>query len=208
MRWRVEVIGLAAHSSEPWRGLDAIAAAADLLTHLRDNLGPRLAARHHPLLSPPTLVCSLIDGGQGPNTVAERCILTFDRRTLPGESGMEAWAEAEREIAAFAATLPDGLRVIVHPPFIDSLSMAIDDDGGGIVRAARAVCRTEGLPDDTIGVAFGSDATKMTAHGIPSIVFGPGSIAQAHAVDEYVAVADVARAARMIEHIARGFGRH
>jgi acetylornithine deacetylase/succinyl-diaminopimelate desuccinylase-like protein len=47
----------------------------------------------------------------------------------------------------------------------------------------------------------------MDAAGIPTIIFGPGSIAQAHTAGEYVAVADVARAATMIEDMARGFGR-
>lgn len=205
VRWRVEVTGRAAHSSEPWRGADAIAAAADLHAHLRASLGPRLAARSNALVGSPTLLCSMIEGGQGPNTVAERCLLTFDRRTLPGETGMDAWQEAKCVTEAFAATLPESLSITVHPPFIDSLSMEIADADHPIITAARAVCRAEGIEDTPIGVAYGSDATKMTDQGIPTIVFGPGDIAQAHAVEEFVAVAEVARAARMIEQIARQF---
>ncbi|MCB8881242.1 M20/M25/M40 family metallo-hydrolase [Acidisoma cellulosilytica] len=207
VRWRIEVVGRAAHSSEPWRGLDAIAAATDLLAHLRAELAPRLAARSHPLVGSPTLVCSMIEGGQGPNTIAERCLLTFDRRTLPGESGLDSWMQARQAAEAFAERLPDGIQMIVHPPFIDSLSMAIENADDPIIQAARAVCRAEGLDDTPVGVAYGSDATKMTDVGVPTIVFGPGSIAQAHAVDEFVAIADVTRAARMIEDIARTFKR-
>jgi succinyl-diaminopimelate desuccinylase len=205
VRWRVEVIGRAAHSSEPWRGADAIAAAADLHAHLRTTLGPMLAARSNALVGSPTLLCSMIEGGQGPNTVAERCLLTFDRRTLPGEVGMACWQEAKDATDAFAATLPEGFSIIVHPPFIDSLSMEIEDADHPIITASRAVCRAEGIDDAPIGVAFGSDATKMTDQGIPTIVFGPGNIAQAHAVEEFVEVAQVAHAARMIEQIARQF---
>lgn len=207
VRWRVEVRGRAAHSSEPWRGADAIAAAAELLAHLRAVLEPQLAARQHPMVGRPTLLCSMIEGGQGPNTVAETCTLTFDRRTLPGETGLAAWEETKRLIEAFAAGLAEGLSVIVHPPFIDSLSMAIDDIDEPILRAARAVCRAEGIDDTPLGVAYGSDATKMTDQGIPCMVFGPGDIAQAHAVDEYVSVAEVAQAARMIVQIAHNFYR-
>ena len=50
---------------------------------------------------------------------------------------------------------------------------------------------------------YGSDATKMTASGIPSIIFGPGSIDQAHTADEFVRVADVATAAEMLAAVAR-----
>ncbi|MCB8876795.1 M20/M25/M40 family metallo-hydrolase [Acidisoma silvae] len=207
VRWRIEVIGRAAHSSEPARGLDAIAAATDLLAHLRALLNAQLAARSHPLVGSPTLVCSMIEGGQGPNTIAERCLLTFDRRTLPGESGMDAWRDAKQAAEAFARTFPEGFEVIVHSPFIDSLSMAIENGDDPIIRSARAVCRQHGINDTPVGVAYGSDATKMTDVGVPTIVFGPGSIAQAHAVEEFVAVADVTRAARMIEDIARHFKR-
>jgi succinyl-diaminopimelate desuccinylase len=205
VRWRIEVIGRAAHSSEPWRGIDAIAIASDLLAHLRLTLTPRLATRSHPLVGAPTLICSMIEGGQGPNTVAESCFLTFDRRTIPGESGMDAWREVEAETARFAATIADGGRIIMHPPFIDSVSMAAEESAE-IVQVALAQCRHDGLPAAVEGVAFGSDASKMDSAGIPTIVFGPGSIKQAHAAEEYVAVADVAQAARMIEHIARRFG--
>jgi len=205
VRWQVEIIGRAAHSSEPWRGADAIAAGVDLHTHLRRALGPVLAARSNHLVGSPTLLCSMIEGGQGPNTVAERCLLTFDRRTLPGERGTDCWQEAKNATDAFAATLPEDFSVIVHPPFIDSLSMEIEDANHPIITAARAVCRDEGIDDTPIGVAYGSDATKMTDQGVPTIVFGPGDIAQAHAVEEFVEVSQVARAARMIEQIARQF---
>ena len=205
VRWRIEVIGRAAHSSEPWRGIDAIAIAADLLAHLRAVLTPRLAARHHPLVGSPSLICSMIEGGQGPNTVAESCFLTFDRRTIPGEAGMEAWREVEAEVSRFAETIAGGARIIMHPPFIDSISMAANESAA-IVQAALAQCREDGLSDTPEGVAYGSDASKMDAAGIPTIVFGPGSINEAHTAHEYVAVADVVRAARMIEQIARRFG--
>jgi acetylornithine deacetylase/succinyl-diaminopimelate desuccinylase-like protein len=146
----------------------------------------------------------MIEGGQGPNTVAERCVLTFDRRTLPGESGLDAWREVQAEIAVFSAAAPAEAQIVMHPPFVNSVSMAASADAS-IVTTARAVCRAVGLSDMAEGVAFGSDASKMDAAGIPTIIFGPGSIAQAHTAGEYVAVADVARAAKMIEDMARGF---
>ena len=54
-------------------------------------------------------------------------------------------------------------------------------------------------------MSFGSDASAMTRAGIPTIIFGPGSIDQAHTADEFVAVAEVARAARMLVDMARRF---
>jgi succinyl-diaminopimelate desuccinylase len=207
VRWRIEVTGRAAHSSIPDQGIDAIAGATALLAHLQAVLGPRLAARHHPLVGGATMVCTMIEGGQGVNTVAERCVLTFDRRILPGETGMEAWQEVRAIAEAFLATRPAALLIDVQPPFIDDFAMEVDSDAA-IIAAARAICRAEGLAEEPLGVGYGSDASKMAAAGIPSIVFGPGNIAQAHAADEYVEIAAVVQAARMIEQIARRFGEN
>ncbi len=204
VRWEIEVIGRAAHSSRPEEGIDAIAVATELAVHLRHALGPRLAARAHPMLGRPSMVCSVIEGGEGLNTVPARCRMKFDRRTLPDETGDAAWREIEAEVGRFAATLGGEARIVMHPPFIDSLAMEVDPETA-IVAAARAACRDEGLDDAILGVAFGSDATKMTAAGIPTIVFGPGSIDQAHTADEFVEVAEVARAARMLADMARRF---
>jgi acetylornithine deacetylase len=204
VRWEIEVHGRAAHSSNPAEGVDAIAIGTDLAVHLRHVFGARLAARVHPLVGRPTLICSVIAGGEGVNTVPAHCSLKFDRRTLPDETGMQAWNEIEAEVAAFAARLNGAARVVMHPPFIDSSSMAVADDAA-IVTAARDACRAEGLDDAVMGVSFGSDASKMTRAGIPTIIFGPGSIAQAHTAEEYVEVAQVVRGARMLAAMARRF---
>jgi len=103
VRWEIEVKGRAAHSSRPEEGIDAIAIGADLVRHLRDVFAPRLAVRSHPLLGQPSLVCSLIQGGEGINTVPARCSLKFDRRTLPSETSLEAWSEIDGEVRRFAA---------------------------------------------------------------------------------------------------------
>jgi succinyl-diaminopimelate desuccinylase len=205
VRWEIEVRGRAAHSSRPEDGIDAIAIGTDLAAHLRRVFGPRLAARAHPLLGRASLTCTLIQGGEGLNTVPARCSLKFDRRTLPDETGEAAWREIEAEVRGFAAGIDRGAAIIMHPPFIDSISMEVATDAA-IIAAAGATCRAEGLPDAPLGVPFGSDASKMTRAGIPTIIFGPGSIDQAHTADEFVAVAEVARAARMLADMARRFG--
>lgn len=99
-------------------------------------------------------------------------------------------------------TLDD--KALSDAPFIDSISMEVAPDADIIV-AAGAVCRAEGLPEDVLGVPFGSDASKMTRAGIPTIIFGPGSIDQAHTADEFVSIAEVARAARMLVEMAHRF---
>ncbi len=205
VRWEIEVRGRAAHSSQPERGIDAIAIGTDLAVHLRRVFGPDLVARVHPLLGRASLICSMIEGGEGFNTVPASCRLKFDRRTLPGESGEDAWREIAKEVRRFAADLDREATVVMHPPFIDSISMEVAPDAT-IIAAAQEICRAEGLTDALLGVPFGSDASKMTRAGIPTIIFGPGDIADAHTADESISVAEVARAARMLAEMARRFG--
>jgi acetylornithine deacetylase len=204
VRWTIEVRGKAAHTSQPQEGIDAIAIATDLLAHLRLTVDPELRLRSHGLVGSPSLVCTLIEGGQGLNTVAARCVMTFDRRTLPGETGEDAWREIDAAVRAFAANLPEGAAITMHPPFIDSVSMDVEPSAG-ITEAARAACRRHGLSDEIVGVPYGSDATKLTTAGVPTIIFGPGSIDQAHTADEFVPIAEVTTAAKMLVDIARHF---
>jgi acetylornithine deacetylase len=204
VRWDIEVIGRGAHSSRPEEGIDAITIATDLSAHLRRVFGPRYAAHTHPLLGRRTLVTTFITGGEGVNTVPARCAMKYDRRTLPDETGMEAWHEIEAEVASFAKGLDGAARVVMHPPFLNGFSMEVPGESP-VAAAARATCAAEGLDDQIIGVPFGSDASKMTRSGVPTIIFGPGSIDQAHTADEYVEIAQVTRAARMLADMARRF---
>ena len=201
VRWTVEVRGRAAHTSRPDQGIDAIAIATGLLVHLRRTIGAELPSRCHPLVGSPSLICTMVEGGQGLNTVAARCALTFDRRTLPGETGQAAWREIEAVVAGFAGTLPPGAAVVMHPPVIDAISMEVAAEAA-VVEAAGAACRRHGRPEQAIGVPFGSDASQLTTAGVPTIVFGPGSIDQAHTDDEFVDIAEVATGAAMLIDIA------
>lgn len=201
VRWAIEVTGKSAHSSRPDEGVDALRIAEDLLRDLR---GSGIAgSENHPLLGTTNLTCTTFRAGDGLNTVPGSARLTFDYRTLPGQVGMKIWAEVRDIAARFAASLPPGARIVVEPPFLDdTVGMEVPEQAE-IVTAMQQVCDTFGMDRRPCGVPFGSDATKMTAAGIPTIIFGPGSIEQAHTADEFVRVAEVAKAAEMLAALAR-----
>jgi succinyl-diaminopimelate desuccinylase len=205
VRWTVDVAGRAAHSSRPEEGIDAIAIAADLVRYVMRETAPRFAAIHHPLLGRPTLTCTMMQAGSGPNVVAGQAVLTYDYRVLPPETGVEAWTRVDAITRAFSRSLPAGASVTMRPPFIDSTSMEVPETET-VVRVMQAVCRQFGISPRPEGVPYGSDASKMTATGTPTIIFGPGGIAQAHTADEWVEVAQVARAAAMLAAFARRAG--
>jgi succinyl-diaminopimelate desuccinylase len=195
IRWRVTVSGRAAHTATPEDGIDACAIAMALVGAFREAVDR--SATTHPLLGKPTLTCTRFEAGEGLNTVPSRAELTFDYRILPNRTGPEAWAELAAVAQRFAAALPVGATIDMQPPFIDSASMEVSSEDE-IVRLMRGVCGQYGRPTAITGVPFGSDATKLTRAGTPTIVFGPGSIEQAHTADEFVELPEVALGATML----------
>ena len=77
--------------------------------------------------------------------------------------------------------------------------------GEPIVLAAQAACRKVLGSSRVQGVSFGCDATKFHRAGIPGIILGPGSILQAHSIEEYVELEEVARAAEVYARLCATF---
>ena len=204
VRFQVRVDGRAAHSSRPELGTSAILGAARLALAI-DEMHRGLAARRHPLLGTATGSIGTIHGGVQINIVPETCRLAIDRRLLPGETPRTALAEYQRVIDAVSAG-DASFRAEVEEPLLlvdETLDTPAD---AAVVRVAAAVAAEQSLDSVAVGVPYGSDASKLSRQGIPSIVFGPGSIDQAHAADEFVPVAEVERAAAFIGGFIDRFG--
>ncbi|MGE0005833.1 MAG: M20 family metallopeptidase [Parvibaculaceae bacterium] len=199
VRWFVEVRGRAAHTAKPHEGIDAVVTARKLLDLFEAQM--RRRTEIHPLLGPSTLTCTAFEAGEGPNTVPSRARLRFDYRYLPSESGGDVWRGFAGIAAGLAAASP-GIRIVTEAPFIDSAAMDVPEDQA-VVGLFSDICRRHGIDPAPEGVPYGSDSTKMVAAGIPTIVFGPGSITQAHVLDEHVEIAQVTKAARMLVDAAR-----
>lgn len=177
---RLEVRGRACHSSHPDHGDNAIVSLSRLVVAL-DALHREMAAAPDAMLGPATLSVGLVGGGQAPNIVADRAWVVVDYRTLPGDTPETVRGELER--AAAAAGVLD--RVEVAECRLDKEPLATEH-GTACVGACRASMLRSGLCDAPLGVAFATDAGPLSLAGLPSVVMGPGSIAQAHTADEYV----------------------
>lgn len=195
---RLEARGVACHSSDPTQGRNAIALLARAVLAL-DALGARLAAHGDPVLGPGTLSVGQIGGGAAPNIVPDHAWLHCDRRLLPGESDATARAEIEQSLRE--AGLADDVRVVLCAAAKPPLG---EDRAGACVRVCRAAVAAEGGDDTPGAVAFGTDAGLLAAAGIPAVVFGPGSIEQAHTAREWVSLDEVERAARMLRRVFEG----
>lgn len=191
LRWRICCRGKAAHSSKPHLGVNAIVKMARIIDAIERH-SRTLATQEHPLLGPATCNIGVVKGGVQVNFVPDFCAIEIDRRLLPGEEFASVLAEYEGLLATLRARDP-GLDVYMEPPMLQDLPLETRADSG-VVSTAVSVARQLGLMPEPSGVPYGSDASKLSRAGIPSIVFGPGSIDQAHAAVEYVECSQVERA--------------
>ncbi len=176
LRWRLRTRGKAAHSAKPHLGRSAIQDMAHVLRAL-DEAIPTPA---HPLLGPATLNVGLIRGGEQINFVPELCEISIDRRLLPGEDPQSVWAATNARLAE----LP-GITIEPDSPYLADGPLETNPSEPAVL-AAQNVLQSLGLDPAAAGVPFGSDASKLARAGIPSLIFGPGSIDRAHAAIEYV----------------------
>ncbi|MCA1834429.1 MAG: M20 family metallopeptidase [Actinomycetota bacterium] len=191
---RITTHGVAAHGSIPHKGVSAIESMARLVTQLRT----KAFVRTHPLLGPPTINVGSIRGGGKINIVPAICAIEVDERVLPGDDYDDLVAEMEAEVQALEidATIEVTNYAAGYelPADLSIVRLALD--------AHEAVRRQ---PTSVTGMMGATDAAILNKEGVPSIVFGPGSLALAHTTRENVEVAELADAARMYAWIASRF---
>jgi acetylornithine deacetylase len=191
VRWQVETIGRAAHSSVPENGTNAIIAMADVLQELK-KIGDELRTRVAPLTGAPSLTVSLIEGGTDICTVPPRCVISIDRRLVPGETPSEALQQVDDALEKITARNP-GIQVRSVLPAVEDppVSGVTSTPLAGVVHDACAKFAGTG---EYKGVPYGTDASQLSAAGIPCIIVGPGSIEQAHTVDEFIDLSQLDKA--------------
>ena len=195
VRLGITTKGRAAHSSKPSEGLNAIVKMAEVIRALDRQLAPRLLERRHPLVGPATLSVGTIRGGLQSNVVPDRCQIDVDRRLNPGETPQAAVAEIEALLRGLQANDPDLQWELEVPPYTP-VPMETRPDAKIVEVARQAVEATLGRVA-VGGVAYGTDASPLSAVGVPCVVLGPGDIAQAHSIEEFVDLAQVAQAAEI-----------
>src|SRR5205085_2684409 len=161
-----------------------------------------LTQRSHALLGRPSVHASLISGGSGLSTYPDRCGLSIERRTIPGESPEQVLNETQALCDRVAATHPnfDGRlsMTLAQPPSDVATSAPIVKALGSSIEAASA----NATPVRIEGMSAWTDAALLNDAGIPAICFGPGDIALAHAAEEYVERREIEDATRVLTDLA------
>jgi len=192
--------GRAAHGSRYDLGVDAITHAGLLLTELESLERTREKGPQHPLLGRGSLHASKIQGGVGMSTYPETCNLSIERRTLPGESVEKALKEITDSCASLRSRQAHfDARVTLSTAQLPS-DVPLESP---IVNRLRGALEREKLPVRIEGLSAWTDAALLNEAGIPTICFGPGDIALAHAAEEYVPKTEIETATRVLTRVVR-----
>ncbi len=200
VRWRIATHGVAAHSSDPSRGVSAIRKMVDVIAALERDYIPALTARH-PLTGKAQCSINIIHGGQQINIVPDHCAIDLDRRIVPGERPDDVLPAVQELLDRLAAADP-ALEATQAPLMAcPALAPAADQSFTAVVQRALGAM---GLPADPSGGPFATDGGDMARAGIPVVIIGPGDIAQAHTKDEWIDLAQLEPAAEILFRFACG----
>ena len=213
--YRCRVRGREAHSALTPQGVNAVEYAARLIVYIR-MIADRLRAleqRHFGYDVPhSTLNTGAIEGGIAINVVPRDCSFIFECRYLPSTDPQAVLDEirdyAQRELLPqMREVAPDAAIAFEHLADLPAFDADADSAMAQLARKladSRADASASAEPDRGRYVAFGTEAGLFQRAGIPTVLCGPGHIAQAHKPDEWIALEQVARCEQFMERLASG----
>jgi acetylornithine deacetylase len=190
--FRVVVHGLEGHSSGPERGVNANFVAVRLIAEIlriQDELIAKADPKNGFQPPYPTFNVGMLNGGTAGNIIPNRCEFALELRVLPGE----ATDPIIDRIKAFAAEkLVPGMKKVfagaeIHfhkQGEIPPLSPWPDSPAEALIRLLTGLNEAGAVP-------YGTEAGLFQEGGMPTVIFGPGDIAQAHQADEFIDIAQV-----------------
>lgn len=188
----LEVAGVAAHSSRPDLGVNAIEGAAKVIQTVQ-QVAEELAGEPAdlPEMERPIVAVNVaqIEGGSAINIVPDRCVVRVGYRPLPGQDPEDVFqrirdrVDATRVQCRILRVTPSMLTPR-HTPLEESL-------------------RPHACSDHPGAATFATDGGNLARLGIRPLVFGPGDINVAHKADEFVPIADLERAIDVVRSVVR-----
>ena len=176
----VAMQGQAAHASTPEKGNSALLNLAELsLTVMRDFQAELVEKYSHPLLGAPTINLGQFSSGTRPNIVPDRARAVFDMRITPALFD----ADPVKLLKQFMESRSDEQ---FHLYEICRCAPMLTDGDNEVLSALQ-----RGTGADLVTAPWFCDGAHLGVAGIPSVAAGPGSIAQAHTADEYLAIDDL-----------------
>lgn len=195
----ITLIGRSGHSSDPSLGNNALEAMNEVMNDLLLFRGQLQARYQNPAfqVQVPTLNLGCIHGGDNPNRICGECELHFDLRPLPGMDPDELRRAIAQRLQPVAERRGINIQLRSLFPGIHPFEQPADSP------LVRAVEQLTGHSAGALG--FATEAPFLRDLGMDTVVFGPGSIRQAHQPDEYVEIAQLQPAIDALRALIRQF---
>jgi acetylornithine deacetylase len=202
VRWQVEIAGRAAHSSMAHLGVNAITYAGMILGELQHIESDLKANLQDPRFEPPypTLQVTTIEGGTASNIVPVSCRFGFEIRSMPGLDIAAVEARLNRYIERVCmpqmrTTAPEAGITVTRKNYVPPFGSS---EGSEAVALALALAGQ----NETFAVSYATEAGLFQDAGAPSVVCGPGSIAQAHTANEWIAASELEKCLSFMDRLA------
>lgn len=193
-RYRVRTKGTAVHAGNAPDPDNAISKMARFISAI-ERLGEIVGQRTNPVTGPASLTITKINGGTAANVIPDFCEIEIDRRLLPGETNENVYRELQNVLDKVAEeySIPYEMECYLFLPasYIEKEHQLVKDTLHVASFLKKGACKVQAF-HATCEAPFFS-----VAKGIPTIIFGPGSLKQAHVIDEYVVLQDVIDASRI-----------
>jgi acetylornithine deacetylase len=186
---RIQTKGKSAHGARPELGENAAHTMAKCIDIIETKYANSLRRRTHPILGFPTINTGTIKCGSQPNIVPDSCEARLDRRTLPGET----FSSIQKEIKLLLKQNKLNASISNIKKFT---CPAMETDPNLPWVSTFMSTARQSKP---IGVDYYCDAANLAATGIPTIVWGPGDIAQAHTVNEWISINQIERSMSLLK---------
>lgn len=197
--FEIEMTGVTAHASQPWKGADAVAAMAEVVYALRHAFA---ALPVHNELGPSTITFGQIEGGYRPYVVPDHAKVWVDMRLTPPTDTAAATRMVEQAIAGAEAAVPGchgSYTVTGDRPAIER------EPSSPLLAALKRAADDATDADTTVGFFTGYTDTAVIAGKTGNrncMSYGPGSLALAHRPNEYVPHADIVRCQNVLIALA------
>lgn len=191
--YKIEVTGKALHSSMKWKGVNAIEKMMKIMQGLQELERKWCMEKRSAILPPPTINFGTIEGGMAGSVVADKCVLDFGLHYLPSDSdeeGLGSKVEAEL-FEAIDFVVKGDKWLSQNPPQIKLYQLGsgyeLPSDNQMIKIVSSVHNEVTGQEAVVRGCEYGSDARLLTNYGkTPTVLYGPGSIQQAHGINEFM----------------------
>lgn len=207
---RLTLTGRSAHAATPWHGEDVLPHFERIRRAFVDLEAERACEITHPLyeefpISWP-IVAGTLSAGSWASSVPARLDAEFRIGVAPGETvdGVERIVDERLE-----EVVSDSEWLSVHPPVFERFSVQFEpaeiSADEPIVCAVRHALDSVGCNSTVRGATYGTDARHYIEAGVPTVVFGPGSVQQAHHPEETIDWAEVAVGTSLLEAAGKRF---